>query len=460
MVIGATAAAEAATIYAAQTHARVAWVPNASLTPDLVLLLREGSRGFAQLKGGVNQGVNKTDWRRWTDTLMTAYCAKRSPSIVQSYGVEYIEGSVLFEGNDLWVGERLLRSRAYLLALEPEETLPDILGIDHPKVWTILHLWDELRRTDQNWPQSVAILGHGPKAVELSQSLRRLGLSVLLIAGNSPLLPKEDEETAFLLQSYLEGSGIQVATQGHLTAITPSPNGALLLEVGDSKFAAEALVIATEPFGRLPAGLDALNLRQTLQGVEVNATLQTSNPRIYAVGSLLGGYQRPSIALQEVKLAVQNALFERRSPIKYHQLPYAIHSEPPLARVGLTEAQARHHDPKVQVLRQNYKDCGGTHPEGNHAQFNQSPVGLCKVLVQSDGTILGAHILGDSAPELIHLFALAIEQKISLQTLGELGVVSSTFTEIVGQIAQQWWRQRHKRDRNERWFYNHRQNVR
>ena len=390
---------------------------------------------------------------------MTAYCAKRSPATVQSYGVEYIEGSVLFERNDLWVGERLLRSRTYLLALEPEETLPDISGIDHPKVWAVPHLWEELRRTDRSWPQPIAILGNGSQSVELSQSLRRLGLSVLLITGNSPLLPKEDKETAFLLQSYLEGSGIQVVTQGTLTAITPSPNGALLLKVGDSKFAAEALVIVTETFGGLPAALNSLNLRQTAQGVAVNSALQTSNPRIYAVGSLLGGYQLPSIALQEAKLAVQNALFERRSPIQYHQLPYAIQSDPPLARVGLTEAQARQHDPKVQVLRQNYRDCGSTHPEGNRAQFNQSPVGLCKVLVQQDGTILGAHILGDSAPELIHLFALAIQQKISLQTLGELGVVASTFTEVVGQLAQEW-RWRHKRDRNERWFYNRRQNVR
>jgi pyruvate/2-oxoglutarate dehydrogenase complex dihydrolipoamide dehydrogenase (E3) component len=449
VVIGATTAAEAAAISAAQTHARVAWAPNTSLKLDLLLLLREGSRRFAQLKGG----SNSKDWRRWTDTLMTAYGAKQSPSVVQSCGVEYIEGSILFERDDLWVAARRLRSRTYLLALDSEEMLPNISGIDHPKVWTISQLWDALRHTDQNWPQSIAILGNGSQAVELSQSLRRLGLSVLLLTGNSPLLPQEDKEAAFLLQSSLEGNGIQIATQGNLTTITPLPNDALLLEVGDSKLAAEALVIATETFGRLPAALDSLNLRQTAQGVTVNSALQTSNPRIYAVGALLGGYQLPSIALQEAKLAVQNALLERRSPIQYHQLPYAIQSDPPLARVGLTEAQAHQYDPTVQVLRQTYKDC-------DRAQFHLSPVGLCKVLVQPNGIILGAHIVGDSAPDLIHLFALAMQQKISLQTLGELGVVSSTFTEVVGKITQEWWRQRHQRDRNERWFYNRRQNVR
>jgi pyruvate/2-oxoglutarate dehydrogenase complex dihydrolipoamide dehydrogenase (E3) component len=94
--------------------------------------------------------------------------------------------------------------------------------------------------------------------------------------------------------------------------------------------------------------------------------------------------------------------------------------------------------------------------------LSQSPVGLCKVLVQKDGTILGVHILGDAAAELIHLFALAMQQEIRLQALSRLGYVSLTFTEVVQRITDQWWQQqrRHGRDRNERWFYNRRQQMR
>ncbi len=448
-IIGATTAATTAAIAAALSHARVAWLPNGIPAPDPLLLLREGSRSIAEWKGRVTpQG-----WALWTDTLTSTLMSDHSPSVIQAQGVDYIEGSVQFQPEgDIVAGQRRLRSRAYLLAMDSEAEIPAILDIHHPKVWTIANLWERLRFTDQGWPKSIAVLGNGPQAIELSQSLQRLGLSVLLIPGTSPLLPKEDEETAFLLQSYLEGSGIQIANQGELRAIQPSLD-ALLLEVGDCKYRSEALVIATEDAYCLPAALDLLNLNRTHQGMVVNPALQTSNPRIYAIGALLGGYRLPSLALHEAKLAVQNALFERQSPLKYHQLPYAILSDPPLARVGLTEVQAQQYDPKVQVLRQTYKGC-------DRARLSQSPVGLCKVLVQADGTLLGAHILGDAAAELIHLFALAMQQGIRLQALGQLGYVSVTFTEVVQRIADQWQQQQRRRDRNERWFYNRRQQMR
>jgi pyruvate/2-oxoglutarate dehydrogenase complex dihydrolipoamide dehydrogenase (E3) component len=444
VVIGETAAAATAAIAAAQTHGRVAWVPNARVTPDPLLLLREGSRCFAQRQ---DIGSQK-EWQLWTNTLITT--VQPSPSVVQSYGVEYIEGAVRFEQGDGWVGDRRLRSRAYLLDLPPEPTLPPIEGINHPKVWTVAQLWQQLQ--DHPWPQSIAILGNGPQAVELSQSLQRLGLSVLLITGDHPLLPKEDEDVAFLLQSYLEGDGIQISSRGVLRSIQTSLDDSLVVEVGNEKYTAEALVIATEGAWRLPTVLEPLNLAQTPQGLAVNAAMQTSNPKIYGIGSLLGGYQLPSIALYEAKLAVQNALFERRSPIHYHHLPYAILSDPSLARVGLTEAQARRYDPQVQVLKADFRECP-------RARLDQAPVGLCKVLVHKDGTLLGAHVLGEAAGELIHLFALAMQEGIKLQALGRLGYVSFTFTEVVGHIADQWWQQQHRRDRNERWFYKRRQKI-
>ena len=451
VVIGEGHVAEAAAIAAAQTHARVAWAPHFNPIYDPFLLLREGSRRFAQIK----RSDSLQEWRSWTNTLMTA--VQSSPSVVQSYGVDYVEGTVRFEQDDLWVGERMLRSRAYLLALHPEPSLPPIEDIKHPKVWTIPQLWEQLR--NHSWPQSIAVLGNGPQAVELSQSLQRLSLSVLLITGDRPLLPNEDKDVAFLLQSYLEGDGIQIASRGVLRSIQPSLDDSLVFEVGDEKYTAEVLVIAPEEDWRLPKVLEPLNLVQTQQGIVVNASLQTSNPRIYAIGALLGGYSLPSVALQEAKLAVQNALFERRtlgaklSPIQYHHLPYAILSDPPLARVGLTEVQSQRYDPQVEVLKVDFGEC-------DLAQFDQTSVGLCKVLVQKDGTILGAHILGTAAGELIHLLALAIQQGIKLQGLGQLGYVSFTFAEVVQRVSDQWWQQQHRRDRNERWFYNRRQQIR
>lgn len=211
--------------------------------------------------------------------------------------------------------------------------------------------------------------------------------------------------------------------------------------------------MATENARRVPDGLAPLQLQQTSQGVTVNRALQTSIPYIYACGSLIGGYSLPSVADYEAKLAVQNALFEGRSPVQYHQVPYAILSTPSLARVGLTEQQARRHDPQVQVLQQTYQNC-------DRILFQQAPASLCKVLVQPNGTLLGAHILGSASAEIIHVLALAIQQGVRLPALSSLSYVSPTFTQIIQSMANQWQQQRYDRDHNERWFYKRRQQTR
>lgn len=454
VIVGGTSAGKAAAIAAAQTYARVAWVTaSVPRAADPLMLLREGSRTMQTLKGF---SLPK-HWMNGADVLSSALQGIQAPSVVQSYGVDYQEGPIQFQQKDglcLTVGQRLMRSRSYLLAMELEAPLPNIQGIDIPQVWTIPQLWRELQVSDPHWPEHITILGDGPQAVELSQSLQRLGRSVLVLTGGGPLLPQEDREAAFLLQTYLETADISIDTKALLIEVTVSGQE-MVLETHDRKYTTDALVIATEGFQSLPLYLAPLHLKQTKAGLWVNASLQTSQPNLYACGTLLGGYQIPSLASAEAKVAVQNALLGKRSPIQYHHIPYAILSDPPLARVGLTERQAKRYDPQVQVLRQSFQDC-------DRALFAQTPAGLCKVLVQVNGTVLGVHIVGVCAEELIHVFALAMQRGVRLQELGELSYASPTFTEVIQQVAHQWQGQlwRKDRDRNERWFYNRRKHTR
>jgi pyruvate/2-oxoglutarate dehydrogenase complex dihydrolipoamide dehydrogenase (E3) component len=446
VVMGSTAAAQTAAIAAAQTYARVAWATETAPVCEPLLLLREGSRLLAQRPEKPSaQGLQTA-----SELLASVLPYQSSPAVAQAEGVNYVEGSILFNEKGLTVAGQGLRSRAYLLALEPPESLPPIPGILHPKVWTIAKLHQSLQSPDKPWPQTLGILGSGPQAVELSRSLQRLGISVLLLTGGGPLLPQEDSEAAFVLQTYLEGIGITVYTQDPLLAVLASPDG-LMLELGDRKIRVDALAIATESPGSLPDSLAALDLRQTARGIWVNGSLQTSIPSIYACGGLLGGYRIPSVGHYEARLAVQNALFERQNPVQYHQLPYAILSDPPLARVGLTERQALQYAPQAQMIRQTYHNT-------DRAILAQSPAGFCKVLVQPDGTILGAHIVGTDAPDMIHLFAFALQQGVRLQDLGKGGYASPTFTQVVQAVSETWQRMRSQkdRDRHERWFYRQR----
>jgi pyruvate/2-oxoglutarate dehydrogenase complex dihydrolipoamide dehydrogenase (E3) component len=459
VVVGATAAAQAAAIAAARTHARVAWATETTPLCDPLLLLRESCRLVSQRPDKPSpQGLKIA-----AELLASTLPYNTSPATAQAEGVNCLEGPFLFEAEGLTIAGQSVRSRAYLLAIEPEQPLPSIPGILHPKVWTIAQIYQALQSPEKAWPQNIGVLGAGPQAVELSQSLQRLGISVVLLTGGGPLLPQEDQEAAFLVQTYLEGSGIEIYSQELLLAVQASPEE-LTLEMSDCKIVVNALIIATESPGLLPSSLAALNLRQTAhsqtaQGqtarrIWVNSSLQTSNPSIYACGGLLGGYRLPSLGRYEALLAVRNALFEKQDPLQYHQVPYAISSDPPLARVGLSECQALRYDSQAQIIRQTYLNT-------DRGILAQVPAGLCKVLVQPDGTILGAHIVGAHAPEIIHLFAFAIHQGIRLQDLANRGYASPTFAQVVQSVSETWqWMQSQKdRDHHERWFYQRRRKA-
>jgi pyruvate/2-oxoglutarate dehydrogenase complex dihydrolipoamide dehydrogenase (E3) component len=449
VVVGATAAAQAAAIAAAQTYARVAWATETAPVCDPLLLLRESCRLVSQRSDKSSPQSLKIA----AELLVSALPYNASPAAAQAEGVNYLEGPILFESAGLMIAGQKVRSRAYLLAIEPEQPLPPIPGILHPKVWTIDQLHQALQSPKKAWPQTLGVLGSGPQAIELSQSLQRLGISVVLLTGGGPLLPQEDEEAAFLVHTYLEGSGIAIYTQEPLLSMRASPDG-LILEIDDRKVAVDALAIATEAPGLLPDSLAALNLRQTAHGIWVNRSLQTSNPSIYVCGGLLGGYRIPSVERYEALLAVQNALFGKQEPLQYYRIPYAILSDPPLARIGLTERQAIQYDSQVQMIRQTYQNT-------DRAILAQTPAGLCKVLVQQDGTILGAHIVGADAPEIIHLFTLAVQQGIRLQDLAKGGYASPTFAEVVQVVSEtwQWMRSQKDRDHHERWFYRQRRKA-
>jgi pyruvate/2-oxoglutarate dehydrogenase complex dihydrolipoamide dehydrogenase (E3) component len=446
-IVGATATAQSAAIAAAYTHARIAWAVETAPECSPLILLREGSSLISRTQQSAPQG-----FRTEIELIKSVFSERSSPAAAQAAGVNYLEGSILFGPGGLTVNGQPVRARSYLLAIEPEAALPSVPGMIHPRVGTVAQLLQTLQSTQKAWPQTLGILGSGPQAVELSQSIQQLGISAVLLADGGPLLPHEDREAAFLLQTYLEGNGIAVYTNNPLLAVQASSDG-LLLELGDCNVEVNALTIATESAGALPEGFAALNLRQTSHGLWVSAALQTSQTSLYACGKLLGGYSIPSIERYEAQLAVQNALFETQASVRYHQVPYAIWSDPPLARVGLTEQQALRYDAEAQVLQQTYQVT-------ERAILNQAPAGLCKVLVQSDGTLLGAHIVGADAPELIHLFALGLQQGIRLQDIGRGGFASPTFTQVLQPIVERWQQRfQQDRDRNERWFYRQRRKA-
>ncbi len=448
VVVGPTQAAETAAIAAAKSFARVAWVTPTGPEASPLLLLQAAAACSRPLL---------PERIAWALTLQDAWTTQHAVAAVKALGVNYQVGhcSLQLRARSLEVNQQTWRSRAVLLALEPAAALPELAGLDSDCVWSIANLWEHLVQ-GKACPGRVAVLGHTPQAIELSQSLHQLGSQVSLLTNGQRLLPQEDPDAAILLQTYLEASGIQLYTHPVLTVTQPQNiDGRRISIVGMANpLAVDVLLVALDqPCLTSPLSQD---LKQVPGGgIWVNSALQTSIPRVYACGPLLGGYNLPALNDYEAWIATQNALFEQRSPVTYHSVPYALRTDPPLARVGYTEVQAQQQVPEIVIVQASYQIC-------DRAVLEQTATGLCKVIVEPNGQILGAHLLGPTADETIHLFALAIRYHIPLQSLTDLAYGWPTFARCVQHLAQEWHhqQQRQQRDRLEKRFYRRRQRTR
>ncbi|MFM7437667.1 MAG: hypothetical protein ACKO2V_03565 [Snowella sp.] len=149
---------------------------------------------------------------------------------------------------------------------------------------------------------------------------------------------------------------------------------------------------------------------------------------MYVCGSLLGGYNISEIAEYEARIAVNNALFSTKINLNYSLIPYGFSSYPNFARIGLTEIQARQKsENNIQIFKTYFKS-------HNQTQFLDTTTGICKLILNSKQEILGAHILGNQATELITLFTLFIQQNIKLNQLVKINSPSPIFSEILQQL--------------------------
>ncbi|OXS13752.1 pyridine nucleotide-disulfide oxidoreductase [Zobellella denitrificans] len=333
-------------------------------------------------------------------------------------------------------GRRRLTARSVIIAAGAEPLVPELPGLEEVGYLTSDTLWQALAERDSP-PRRLLVLGGGPIGCELAQALARLGSEVTLVQRNPRLMPKEDQEVSDLVKESLTRDGIAVLTGHQPLRLEQDDRGKqLVVRHHDREVALEFddLLVALGRRPRLTGyGLEQLGI-DTEQRLETNDYLETLYPNIYAAGDVAGGYQFTHTAAHMAWYASVNALFGqfKRFKVDYSVIPWCTFVDPEVARVGLSEAEARDRGIACEVTRFGLDDLDRAIADG-------ADHGFIKVLtVPGKDRILGVTIVGEHAGELLAEYVLAMRHHLGLNKLLATIHIYPTLSEANKYAAGEW----------------------
>ena len=365
----------------------------------------------------------------WIDRLNNSVNSLNSLANLAALGVDTISGQGEFyrlPELGFQVKQRKLRSRRFLLATGSNFNL-DFL--DNQTWQSCLTLRDLNRKNLVDLPQELIIIGSDPISLALAQILAKLGKNITLAIKDPDILPHEDKEISNLVRTELEVVGVKVFTNSTVSQIKII-DGQKWLQAGDLAMTADEIIIADYREPNIKnLNLKGVGVKYDNRRVFVDRKLTTTNPKIYACGDMIGGYTLGNIARYEANIVLKNTLFFPWYKTNYHTIPWAVSTQPNLARVGLTEIEAkRQSSGKLYVIRQYFNQTA-------QGQINDSNPGLFKLLISDRGTILGCSIVGDCATELITIPAYMMQHKIKLDSNPMRGLTSIAIPTIYPSLA-------------------------
>ena len=293
--------------------------------------------------------------------------------------------------------------------------IPEVPGLAESGYLTTTELLD-LREL----PEHLLILGGGYIGLEFGQMFRRFGSRVTIIETGAQVLEREDEDVCAELQEHLSAEGVGFVLGAHARHVSRSDDGQQLTltadtPTGERRLSGSHLLVAT---GRHPnadqLGLEKAGIRTDADGyVKVNTRLETNVRGVYALGDVHGGPQFTHLSYDDFRIVRDALLHGRHRSARQRPLPYCVFTDPPLGRIGLSEAQAREQKISFRVAKMPVSVIG-------RAQQTGEAAGFWKVLVGPDDRLLGAAIVGAAAGEIMSLLQVAMTGRLKYQQLEEM----------------------------------------
>lgn len=299
-----------------------------------------------------------------------------------------------------------------------------IKGINEPGIMT-----SDDALAMQRLPQSILIIGGGVVGLEFAQIFARMGVKVSVVEMMPQILPAEDVEVAGALERALKKEGIEIVTGAKVTGIATNREEkkvSFATKEGNTEERTVASVLVA--VGRGPntddLGVEKLGISMDRGRIVVNERMETNIAGIYAAGDVVGKMMLAHVAMEEGKCAVEN-MMGLSSRINYQVVPRCTYTSPEVAAVGLTEAEAKKKYPDVKIGR--FPFIGS----GRALTLNQTE-GMVKFVVDARyGEILGVHILGPEASELIAEAVLAMQMETTYKDIGSCIHAHPTLSEAI-----------------------------
>ena len=398
-------------------------------------------------KYGITSTESKPDWQRVMNYVRSTQhhieTEHDNPERFREMGVDVIFGTGHFESRDIFVVEdresgrtKTLKSKKYVITTGSRPLAPSIPGLDECEYLDSENVWEL-----EELPHSLLVVGAGPIGIELGQAFHRLGAEVTIVQRSDHILSKEDTDVSECMFKYLTNEGINIRLNTRIDRVEKSSDGIKAVlsasqgsQPNDKQVESfDKILIAA---GRAPniegLGIEDIGIEIGKSGIIVNDRLQTHVKNIYAAGDVIGHYLFTHVAAFQAQLLVRNFIIPMQKKINYSVVPWTTFCDPEVARCGLTETEAREKYGDVDVFRLDQTDVDRAVAEGE-------TLGFTKVIASKWlGRILGVHIVGTNAGEVIHEYVLAMQEGIPLRKLSGMIHVYPTYSTSVLRVAAKW----------------------
>lgn len=345
-------------------------------------------------------------------------------SKLTAHNVQIVTGeATILDKNRVKCGDETYECENLIVCAGSETFIPPVAGIENVDYWTHRDALD-----NKEVPASLVVVGGGVIGMEFASFFNSLGVQVTVIEMMDEILGGMDKELSGLLRADYAKRGINFLLSTKVVSLAPAEEGVTVSYEnagGSGSVTAQRLLMSV---GRRPVtkgfGLENLSLELTdRKSVRVDAHMQSSVPGVYVCGDLTGFSLLAHTAVREAEVAVHHIL-GKDDPMSYRAIPGVVYTNPEIAGVGQTEENLQKEGIAYQAVKLPMAY------SGRFVAENEGVNGVCKVLIGDDGRILGAHVLGNPASEIITVAGMAVETGMTAEAWKKIVFPHPTVCEI------------------------------